>query len=395
MLTYSIYITLLSMLLLSMSPLFTPLFELISLPAGMKTIFIQAVGLSVTAFILVTQRQHQRCMREVALLIACWLPFILYVAARTDFHDSYALVKFWKLFFIPFLSTITITIVYMTRRDLFNKYFFVVTVLLIAWQLFEVFINPSVFLYASKIERMTVEGINPIWLARSFVTAALCCLMLPVKNRALKIFGAIIFMLAVLPTGSRGPLIAGIFGFGLYFWIKNKSQKNRNTKAFFTILALSFALALSLPSLAPKVNDYLSRDSKKGAFEESGRIQLFSVALSDYANSPVVGVGFGNYGRGYGQRRIISGSELRYYPHNIVLEVLSELGTIGFILFLIVLRPGRYYYKVTNIYQLLFLVYLVFSMTSGSIVANSGVMIFATLARLAFRYPTRSIGISR
>jgi O-antigen ligase len=385
---FSVYITLLAMLIFSLSPLFSSLFEIISVPTGMKTVLVQALGLVAASAIYLTRSNHKQLTKELKLVFMVWVPLLLYTAMRTDFSDSYAVLKFGKLFFIPFLSVLTITTVYLSGRRRFNRYFFSVLVALSMLQLIEALMNPTVTLYASTLERMTVEGVNPIWLARTFVTAALCCLVLPIKSHLVKVSGAVVFILAVLPTGSRGPLLAGLVGIALYLWVYYRDRAYFMLKLAGVCVVLAVVLSVSLADYIPNIQSYMSRDSGKGVFQESGRDQLFANALDDYMSAPVLGVGFGKYRRSEESKTsIIIERKKGYYPHNMILEILAELGTVGLVLLLVALRPDKWWFKVENVYQILFIVYLIFAMTSGNIVANSGVMIFGALARLAYRYP--------
>ena len=54
------------------------------------------------------------------------------------------------------------------------------------------------------------------------------------------------------------------------------------------------------------------------------------IALKLFANNPILGVGTGGYCL---YDNIYAGSDLRYYPHNISLEILAELGIMGFLFF--------------------------------------------------------------
>jgi O-antigen ligase len=154
------------------------------------------------------------------------------------------------------------------------------------------------------------------------------------------------------------------------------------------------AVMVSLPYIYGRLKDYITRDTDKSAFDESGRSALFSRAWNEYVDSPIVGQGMGNFAREGVSSGILTKRETGNYPHNIILEVMCELGSIGLILFVIALRPGRHFWRIGNIYQILFIVYLIFSMTSGNIAANAGVMVFGALARLAAKYPLSSVAIS-
>jgi O-antigen ligase len=109
---------------------------------------------------------------------------------------------------------------------------------------------------------------------------------------------------------------------------------------------------------------------------------LFRHAFQEFLSAPVFGVGLGQFGRA--DLAIAYQSNFGSYPHNIVLEILSSTGIVGMILFVMVLRPGRWMLHITTPYSILFLLSGLFAMTSGDVVANSGVIIFGVLARLAY-----------
>jgi O-antigen ligase len=195
----------------------------------------------------------------------------------------------------------------------------------------------------------------------------------------------------IIPTGSRGPLISLIVTLSMWFMIQSKKSGFRVLATIASGAALTISMLLFFGDrLDTVVNTYFSRGQSVGLLEESGRPQLFNRAMLDFYSSPVVGVGLGAFGasstrnsQGYSGKLSKQGS----YPHNIVMELLSELGVIGLILFAIVLRPGKWLLGIRNPYFYLFLLMFLFSMSSGDINANVGVIIFGTLARLTFKYP--------
>lgn len=378
---------LVAMLIMNASPLFNPLFDAIGMATGTRTVIIQLLAVAIAGAVVGIRRWPPVFKREMMQVILLWLPFVVYIAIRTDFNDNYAMVKFWKIVLIPILSAVTITAMYLVGGEKFNKYFIVTLIVMSLLQLLEALNNPAVFLYAGEIERMTVEGVNPIWLARSFVTAAILCLVLPfIKSKVVRGAAVVGLMLAVLPTGSRGPLFAGALGIALFFWQYYKNKPNFKIKVIAASMVLLVGMFASLPYIYAPLKSYISRDSSEDAFQESGRSALFSRAWREYADSPILGQGMGNFATMNATRVTLANRTTGNYPHNIILEVMSELGTIGLILFVVGMRPGKYYWKVDNIYQILFIVSLVFAMTSGNIAANGGVMVFGVLARLAYKY---------
>ncbi len=387
---------LMAMLVMEASTLFNPLFDTVGVASGSRTVIIQFAAMGITAIVFTLRPMHPKLQKELMTAIVVWLPFVAYAALRTDFNDYYAMIKFWKVIFIPVLSVMTITIMYLLGGEKFSKYFIVTLVAMSFLQLAEAINNPEVFLYAGRVARMTIEGVNPIWLARSFVTAAMLALVLrSIKSKYLRAAVVLTMLGAVFPTGSRGPLIASLIGATIFFWHFYKSKPNFQLKLILASAVIMISVLLSMPYIYGTITNYISRDTNENAFVESGRSALFSRAWSEYMDSPLVGQGMGNFARKGVSTAALGKRRTGNYPHNIILEVMSELGTFGLIFFIIALRPGRHYWRISNIYQILFIVYLVFSMTSGNIVANAGIMVFGVLARLASYYPIKGVQIDQ
>src|SRR4029078_13672948 len=65
----------------------------------------------------------------------------------------------------------------------------------------------------------------------------------------------------------------------------------------------------------------------------SNRYDFWRVALSTAEDHPIVGVGAGNFARQYLQQR--HSKEQPQYPHSIEMNVVSQTGAIGSLLFLL------------------------------------------------------------
>ncbi|MCA9422354.1 MAG: O-antigen ligase family protein [Nitrospira sp.] len=396
MIFYVIYTLLVAMLIVNASPLFTPIFDAIGVADGFRTVIIQISAVGVSGLVVMINRRPHPFLKEVTQVILIWLPFVAYLAMRTNFDDHYAATKFWKIVLIPIVSAVTVTAMYLVGGEKFNKCFIFTLVSISLLQLFEALNNPAVFLYGGKIERLTIDEVNPIWLARSFVTAAILCLSLPItKFRLAKIVLIFVLITAVLPTGSRGPLIAAVLGFCLFLWQYSRKKPYFGVKVVGMFSVALVVLLVSLPYIEAPLANYMDRDSEKGAFQESGRAMLFSKAWTEFRDSPVFGQGVGNFSRDPYPKSFRIGNQEGYYPHNLILEIMCELGTVGLAFFVIAMRPGKHYWHINNIYQILFIVSFIFAMTSGSIAANGGVLVFGVLARLAYKYNLEILAIEK
>lgn len=118
---------------------------------------------------------------------------------------------------------------------------------------------------------------------------------------------------------------------------------------------------------------------------ESGRLQGVMTALEEFSFAPMLGRGLGKYGTVAGiERKYITPQKVvAVYPHNVPVEILAELGLIGFVLFLIALRPGKWMFDLSNRYVYFFFLSFLFSLTSGDMTANSGLFIFSLISKLA------------
>ena len=398
MILYSSYFVLLSMFLLNIGSYFDFAFTAINVGVGMRTVAIQFAILIVVGLIITNRRPNMLVWREILVVVAVWTPFLLYMALRVDSDNPYSVLKFLKIFTIAFLCVVTVTATYLCDARTFLRLLPIVIIALSVLLGVEAMMNPEQFRYRSVIERLTVEGMNPIWLARSFALAGVCLFLLPGQHYAMKFVGLALVASGILPTGSRGPLISLIVTLTLWFMIKSQlSRVGMILTTSATAIVIASIMLFAGDRIETAVGAYLSRGQSQGFVEESGRPQLFNLAMTEFLSSPVVGVGLGEYGKdaafvgkAFSGRSPTQG----FYPHNIILETLSELGVVGLLLIIITMRPGRWLFDWKNQYFYLFLITLLFSMSSGDINANIGVIVFGALARLTSQYPLDEQSIS-
>lgn len=391
MILYPAYFVLLSTFLLNLGSYFDPAFSSIGVGLGMRTVVIQAATLIVVGLIVANRGAENVVWKELLAMVAVWVPFLLYIAVRVDSEHPYSELKFAKVFVISFLCAGTVTATYLCDAREFLRAFPIVIIALSVLLGAEAVMHPQQFKYRTVIDRLTVDGMNPIWLARSFALAGACLFLLPLRNSTFKFFGLALVVAGILPTGSRGPLISLVLT--LTVWMISVSGAARVRMAIATasigVLAV-LALLLAGDQIEMATNAYLSRGQNQGFAEESGRPQLFAIAMNDFLSSPVVGVGLGEYGQSAirGTKAYSwDSSNQGYYPHNIILELLAEVGVLGVILAVVAMRPGKWLLDLRNPYFYLFLLTFLYSMTSGDINGNTGVIIFGTLARLTSQYP--------
>lgn len=130
---------------------------------------------------------------------------------------------------------------------------------------------------------------------------------------------------AVVVSHSRGGFIGLLVGLGI--WVALQRRRGRG-------VALAFVLAVGLVALAPRT--FWARNETVAAFREDasamGRVHAWEVTAKINGDFPLFGVGAGAFRYAW---PLYAPPEARraYVAHNVFLDVLGELGLLGFGLF--------------------------------------------------------------
>lgn len=170
---------------------------------------------------------------------------------------------------------------------------------------------------------------------------AFLSLVLQKKKRFGSILLILIFFLVILWTGSKGPLIASllitVFGFRRVFGAKLKT-------AVYVILGISIMSTFLMTygqeiRSVRSITEFVSNPDEYSQGVGSGSIgtrqDYLNISKEMFFESPIFGVGFGGW-----NSSALAGHK---YPHNVLFEILAELGIIGLILLIIFLINFRYF----------------------------------------------------
>jgi len=177
------------------------------------------------------------------------------------------------------------------------------------------------------ISRFTVgESLNPISeaLIIGFAVISLYAQVLS-KVRYSLITIILSLMFSMLLSGSRGPAIALVVAL-IVMTFFSQSISRRALLILILVFGLSGVL-MSLPD--PLLERYFSTDRWLTTQTEEGiplRIDRAMLALERWYKYPFFGSG-------------TSGNEELFYSHNLVIQILMELGVVGLVLFLMILLP--------------------------------------------------------
>ncbi|MGN0591685.1 MAG: O-antigen ligase family protein [Ruminococcus sp.] len=148
----------------------------------------------------------------------------------------------------------------------------------------------------------------------------------------------LIMMLALLLTGKRGPLLFAVGAMVVVFYLyKSDKPKGRLLKIFCLGAAALVAVLVAsiwMPSILNSLNRFIS--SSESGDVTAGRGPLFALAISLFKQKPLFGWGWGSYQYLYYQYLGKNQYVFQYrHAHNIYLQLLCEVGIIGFTAFCI------------------------------------------------------------
>lgn len=130
-------------------------------------------------------------------------------------------------------------------------------------------------------------------------------------------------MLAMVQTGARAAMVSALLAFG--FMALSLGRLRPWTRAAFVAAALA-GPALALPYLSlEKVERIASTRDEVGDGTFGGREAVWSEGFEVLASRPWIGIGSGGF--------TTAAVESLKAPHNFVVSILVEVGTIGFTLF--------------------------------------------------------------
>lgn len=183
----------------------------------------------------------------------------------------------------------------------------------------------SAFGFSQRSVRFGLFGsITFGWVMSFGVVASILRLKSKVSLSAALFF--LVFIMAVLWSGSKGPLISLSV---ISFWLVLKEFSIVRAVLVLMVIALlvylskDFLMELrAINTLIKFADDPQGYASSVGQGSIGSRLEFYTASFEMFLTNPIVGVGFGGWGG------FILSSE-HFYPHNLVFEVLAEAGLIG------------------------------------------------------------------
>ena len=248
---------------------------------------------------------------------------------------------------------------------------------------------------------------------------------LATKSRK-KFFPIVLFCFsfaALLLTSKRAHLLFSIIALVVVYYIVNpEKRENRIFKLILFGCAALFAIVILIESGSPLATTFNRFIQSSGEDISNGRFIMWLLAIKEFINHPIIGLGWQGYRYSYAEDLFVAGNYadgeylegFKYLDtHNVYLQVLCETGIIGFIFFLgAILLPLFTAFRMVKIYlknhneeiirqlafsigiQIFMLVYCFTGCCINDITFLIYMMAVATMASVNFRETRRDLYIA-
>lgn len=298
----------------------------------------------------------------------------------SDF-TSYSIYK-TVMFYLKVVPIMLIPLMLKEKQSYFIRgYFFSLAIVAVLFSLYT-FANIK---NVSLNNRMDIGNIKTIWVSRIYIEFLIVFFFFNYKKRKLLFYiFLIIGLLVVYVSGSKGAILSGLIVF--VFYLMRNLSFNKKLSFFllsFLIVGISLIFISNLPEDAYiKQRFFRIVPDKAGEIhKKNNRLVVWSNVIKkvpDQKLKLLYGEGVGNFNVFFNKDR-----GTRYYPHNIILELLIENGIFMLIVFLILFYNSL---KQKSIFIYLILFYFMNANFSGDIILNERLFLYMSIAFTDSKY---------
>ncbi len=361
-------------------------------PFGVRSFLLALTVMGLTFILYLSSDKQEEIKEKLWFVSKFWIPFLLYIIIRSELHPV-GLFKLAGFLMKVFFPSLIVTVLWVNNSSLFERH--LIGVLL--------FINilaaiGTPFLPEDEEQLYDIS----IWLSRGIGISVffLVCniqlnwkiiIVLPV---AIALFGIQIYI------GSRGP-VASLLAVIIAYYMLQYKRRIISIPVVLYFLTFIIIASLTVPFLREKISGFLTHDHRNQMqVEDFAEDRIISYRIFDEVmkDNPIFGAGFGNWSVGVAGVVISKNAHSRfnvkklwakmfswdyyYYPHNLLLEIIAELGFFGLLLFIFIFYPVKHLFDFFNIYNYAALLGLLYAMTSDDITGCVTLTLFSTLSLL-------------
>lgn len=342
--------------------------------------------------------------RRAIVLVCLWLIFIIYAISSSFWSPSqeYVLEKIIKLISVVLLSGAVPAILISRSKQRIARLFFAILG-------FAGIVAVAALVEFAKSPGGNLEPFNAGYLLVGRVVGfgfliSLYLTVFELRSETNRIIGGLattVFGIVLIASGGRGPLVAAILSAVVLVAIAVIARSDLSRGAIlcsgFVAGGVTSFVGVGLATLGvmPKTIKRLYKlvtGQRTASF--GTRLEYYEEAIYQWSSSPMIGVGLGGWPLEYGL------GDARGYPHNIVLELASELGLIGLLLFALPITyvlynlrpvPKRLLNPLPALMTTLFVYMLINASVTGDITDNRYLFAIVGLFAYVFRPKARSI----
>ena len=200
---------------------------------------------------------------------------------------------------------------------------------------------------AGRVEMTSVAGFtnhyssNGMYLGIGFTIAAINAICCPRHKKRKAYLWAVVVLIALILTTKRTHLVAGVLAVLIVYIIMSK-QRGETLSGYFkavSILIVSIGVFTIAAQLIPSLGTIVNRFVELGEDDTMhGRTYFYEIAYQNWLSNPIFGTGWGGFSNAFNQTKLgqayISNGYGKIQPHNVYLQLLSDLGIVGLLLFL-------------------------------------------------------------
>lgn len=335
--------------------------------------FLTSIMVISTAFVISLMTRTIR----IGLFFQFFAIYVLFFLFIPFDQYQYGAEKIFLGFVIPIFSAVLLTLKRWNEESLIQSFLWTALFIVLYAIIYKA--GPDFFV---RTKKFGLVGSIPFGWVCAF--AAILSILHKDLGQVLRLILVTIFFLAMLWSGSKGPLLAFFVIFGLVYIVEFKAGWRSIFIGFLAagtlFLLLNYGEDLrvvkALNSLILSPETYID-----GAGEGSIGSRLYYVvaAYDVFLRSPVLGVGLG----GWSDAAHISAHK---YPHNIYAEALSEIGFLGFLFLIMFLSyQAMLVYKRSHNFFWVYLLGLVVLTVSGDIGYLRYPLYFSTLVIFLYK----------
>ncbi|MCF6156667.1 MAG: O-antigen ligase domain-containing protein [Candidatus Brocadia sp.] len=301
-----------------------PIFDSLGVPSGLRALPIASLLVILLVFFII--REKKGLTLGGVHFVGIGIGIILFTGLLWTRSPNYGM---WKVqaYMLYSLLLLLGTALFVGERERLKRIIYTAAFLGVVFSFMGLYTISAGEM--QKWGRLTIGSFDPIWLARGMGVFSLALLMLfeITRSQIMKIFlltFLFCLMFLILSTASRGPtfsLFLTLLFYFLFFFKKPLVQK----VVFIAIVGIIICVAfIYMPQeVRDRYNFFTFSASEQGTDYTTGRMPLFTSAFHACKSHPLLGLGTGGFSSYY------SLVDARQYPHNLFLEMGSELGILG------------------------------------------------------------------